>query len=103
MIVKVASALLLLLELLKHSFRSPSIRAGKGEFYDHVFTKLAKDGLPDWSRPYASVFAVSNALSHRAYDAALSMLHSMIEQFPWSVASTQFLRKIFEVALIFGD
>lgn len=103
MLIKVASALLLVLELLKHSFQSPSSRAAGGEFYDHVFTKLSKAQLPDWSRPYASVFALSSALSRRAYDAALSMLHASNEHFPWRETSTQFLRRIFEVALIFGD
>jgi hypothetical protein len=103
MLIKVASALLLVLELLKHSFQPPSSRAAGGEFYEHVFAKLSKGQLPSWSRPYASLFAMSSALSRRAYDVALSMLHAPNVQFPWTETSAQFLRRIFEVALIFGD
>jgi hypothetical protein len=102
MLVKLASALLLVLELLKYSFQSSPNRSAN-EFYHHVFTKLSKGSLPEWSRPYACVFALSTALSQRAYDAALSMLHAPNVQFPWSEVSGRLLRKIFEVALIFGD
>jgi hypothetical protein len=100
---KIASALYLVLEQITFVVRPVSTHPGKIEFYEHIYTKLLARKLPFWAEAYASVFVLSSALSRQAYEPTLAMVRGLAERFPWKETSLKFMRRLFEVSLIFGD